>query len=25
MEEEKKVNKTQINIELKEDIAQGIY
>ena len=25
MEEEKKINKTQINIELKEDIAQGIY
>jgi len=25
MEEEKKTKKTQINIELKEDIAQGIY
>jgi hypothetical protein len=25
MEEEKKVTKTQINIELKEDIAQGTY
>jgi hypothetical protein len=25
MEEDKKVTKTQINIELKEDIAQGIY
>jgi hypothetical protein len=25
MEEDKQVTKTQINIELKEDIAQGIY
>jgi hypothetical protein len=25
MEEDKKLTKTQINIELKEDIAQGIY
>lgn len=25
MEEDKKVTKTQINIELKEDIAQGTY
>ena len=25
MEEEKKLTKTQINIELKEDVAQGIY